>query len=182
MHLVNEVSRPRALSAFGPDWAQSKLTNQLVLLGTSFGGLTMMHAARTLGERCAGVVTFDPLMYPIHRDLDTFKVPQKTLLVCTENFQNFLDSRGAREAKHDNSALIERFLSKNPKAQAKYLKRMSHQDLNDRVVTDPLWFCLVDNNLKLPERDFAETYMLNAWLALDFMYQNGITRLSDKAH
>lgn len=44
---------------------------------------------------------------------------------------------------------------------------------------DPLWFYFV-NNLILPQKEFADTYLLNAWLALDFMAENGLTRISAK--
>lgn len=92
--------------------------------------MTMLSAAKSLADKCAGVVTFDPLMFPIHRELDTFKLlpSLKALLICTENFPRFLNKLGGKEANHDNFALITKFLGNNPKAQAKYLKGLSHHD------------------------------------------------------
>lgn len=63
--VVKEITQPWILASFGPDWKQVKLTNNLVLMGHSFGGITSLAA----GEKCLqakAIIALDPWFFPHH--------------------------------------------------------------------------------------------------------------------
>ena len=64
--LADEVMAPGFLRSISLDWSEAKLTEQLVLMGHSFGGITVLGAAKDCSHAVA-VVGLDPWFFP-HKD------------------------------------------------------------------------------------------------------------------
>lgn len=56
------------LKSFGPDWAQASFSGKLVLLGHSFGGITMLASAMRLLDMDPYIIAMDPWMFPMHKE------------------------------------------------------------------------------------------------------------------
>ena len=65
--LAAEIMRPGFLSSIFSEWTNSTLTDQLVLMGHSFGGISVFGAAK-LCKQAKAIVGIDPWFYPHSRD------------------------------------------------------------------------------------------------------------------
>lgn len=65
--LSREILVPDGLRFFGQNWAHTKLSQNLVLIGHSFGGTTMLKAAKLIPEAKA-IISLDPFMFPLSND------------------------------------------------------------------------------------------------------------------
>jgi alpha-beta hydrolase superfamily lysophospholipase len=64
---VTEVMKKGFLSTITPEWKSSTLTNKLVLMGHSFGGITVYGAAENC-KAAVAIVGIDPWFWPHHED------------------------------------------------------------------------------------------------------------------
>lgn len=85
--LVREICEPNRLSEFGPDWSHARLQQNLILMGHSFGALTMLSAARGLADKCPAVIALDPWFFALQDD-DRLRLheSQKARIILTQNF------------------------------------------------------------------------------------------------
>lgn len=61
--LADEIMAAGFLKSVSIDWSKAKLTKQLVLMGHSFGGITVLGAAKDCTHAVA-VVGLDPWFFP----------------------------------------------------------------------------------------------------------------------
>jgi platelet-activating factor acetylhydrolase len=64
---ANEVTKSGFLGTIAPEWSKSSLTDQLVLMGHSFGGITVYGAAKDCRQAKA-IIGIDPWFYPHSKD------------------------------------------------------------------------------------------------------------------
>ena len=83
--LVREMFEAGRLKEFGADWAQASFAGKLILMGHSFGGMTMFTSASKLLNLDPYVIVLDPWMFPMHKD-ESFRLPEsvKAVAILTE--------------------------------------------------------------------------------------------------
>ena len=64
--LSDQVMAPGFLKSISLDWKDAKLTRQLVLMGHSFGGITVLGAAKDC-KHAVAIISLDPWFFP-HKD------------------------------------------------------------------------------------------------------------------
>lgn len=169
--VVAEITKPWILASFGPDWKPAQFTDNLVLMGHSYGGITALGAAEQC-QKAKAIVALDPWFFPHYQDEIKAADSQQTLVVMTEDFPKLCakESNGVFDTFKEMNAFTER--SKQGLT-FKGLKDMHHFNQHDLVLVDPTSTYMFERG-SLPHRHYLDYYMLNVWLAMQFLEEKGL--------
>ena len=171
--LARDVDSKEVLRLISSEWEMVKLTEDLVLLGHSFGGVSVFGAA----SRCLkakAVVGIDPWFFPRHKDQIGSADHQKSCIMLSEKWWPCI-ARWTQGECHIDKEIIKFSNNSVHKPDEFELKGLDHFNQSDMMILIPFEENLRASGGKLmPHPQYLEHYLVNIWLAMDFLERQGL--------
>ena len=144
-------------------------------MGHSQGGATVISCAKDC-PRASAVVSLDPYLPPLAKVPDLGVLPeQKVFMTQTEFFEKEIAQQGGRSSSIKSKDVFEMFSKNCAKTPTLcYLKGHWHMNCLDYVLLMPVSHYLAAQK-RMPHKDYVERYLMNAWLALEFLEKEKLT-------